>query len=256
MFRFRNVRYRKDPSLTILTLAPDPCSTSPGSPTSPASTSAPTSSPVSHLPPPPQFLPQCSHTSASPGPFPSSFASNTKLVSLYLSSNAFSGPFPAGEAPPKLSACYVMPNAITPCPTADQFADPQSFASKCHLSCPKSNGKLTPPATPTSPGVPPPRKPAGGIPVSPLPGEALMGASSVDPPQQPIPAVGQVGSVPGGAVAGGIPPQRPAQGTQQVAVGQAASLNKMSGARNSASISVLGLVSSLTIVVISGTLFL
>ena len=101
------------------------------------------------------------------GPFPSSLSQLKRLTSLYLSYNAFTGPFPSEVAPAMLASCYVTPNPITPCPSPAELADPNSLAAKCHASCPK---------VPGSGGGR-----GSGIPVSPLPGEAGTLPLYIDP---------------------------------------------------------------------------
>ncbi len=146
--------------------------------------------------------------------------------------------------PPSLRACYVMPNSIAPCPTAADLADPQSVASKCHLSCPRVKATVSS-VTPNIAVAPT----GAGIPVSPLPGETvgdgqIQAAGSTTPLLQPIPASGQA-SCSGIIAQGGIPflqpivPGQPLQGKRPV-VGEAGSmmgLKSISGGAVSASIS-------------------
>jgi hypothetical protein len=115
---------------------------------------------------------------------------------MYLSSNAFTGAFPSEQAPPLLKSCYVMPNDISPCPSAADLADSGSLASRCHLSCPKAKGGLT--AGAESDGLGQPHK-GKGIPVSPLPGEmenqsaaaAAAAAAAASTGQRGYPAVAE-----------------------------------------------------------------
>jgi len=102
-----------------------------------------------------------------PGPFPTTFSQLKRLTSLYLSYNAFTGPFPSEQAPPMLASCYVSPNPITPCLSPAELANPKSLAAKCHAACPKVPGSGS--------------GRGSGIPVSPLPGEAGTQQLYIDP---------------------------------------------------------------------------
>ncbi|KAK8858580.1 hypothetical protein IAR55_002809 [Kwoniella newhampshirensis] len=129
------------------------------------------------------------------GPFPTLPPS---LTSLHLSSNAFTGPIPILPAPVSLTSCYVLPNAFSPCPSAADLADPNSLASKCHLSscgvpssAPAGIANVGPAtAVASTSGIQGGNK-GPGIPVSPLPGETLD-AITPSALQNPVPVVGQV----------------------------------------------------------------
>ncbi|ORY24301.1 hypothetical protein BCR39DRAFT_590653 [Naematelia encephala] len=143
------------------------------------------------------------------GPYPTTFTPNQALTSLYLSSNAFTRPFPSETAPPMLSSCYIMPNTITPCPSSSDLADPNSLASKCKLSCPKTAEGLTAGAAPVG------GKNPDGIPVSPLPGERVVQAQ-----QMPVPAQNQPPTL--GQTTGAERLQLPPPSSQFVPANQAA----------------------------------
>ena len=129
-----------------------------------------------------------------PGPFPATFRYLTKLTSLYLSSNTFTGPFPSEPAPPALRSCYIMPNTVNPCPSAIDLAHPESIVSACHVSCGKSAQNDNHAGTTK----------AAGIPVSPLPGEA--GQASQAAGQGSLPPTGPPLGQPGGAGGLAAPP--------------------------------------------------
>lgn len=89
-----------------------------------------------------------------------------------------------------LVSCYVMPNNVSPCPSASELADLNSLAHRCHLSCPAPQAAGISAVS----GGGASTKPASGIPVSPLPGESLgqTGSPGAGAPQSPImPGVGQ-----------------------------------------------------------------
>ncbi|WVW84651.1 hypothetical protein I302_106685 [Kwoniella bestiolae CBS 10118] len=102
------------------------------------------------------------------------------IQSLYLSSNLFSGPIPSIPPPSTLDACYILPNAFSPCPSKEELSNPDTIASKCHLrTCGQQSSTSTAAATTTGgttidasqvTTLPNSQK---GIPVNPLPGENL-----------------------------------------------------------------------------------
>ena len=98
-----------------------------------------------------------------------------------------------------------MPNTINPCPSAIDLAHPESIVSRCHVSCGKSS----------SPQKTAGQMKAGGIPVSPLPGEAGQ-ALSPPPPLGYGSPPGAGETAPNGVLAPPLVVSQPLPPTQQL----------------------------------------
>ncbi len=70
------------------------------------------------------------------GPFPNDVSGLTRLTTLLLSSNEFSGPFPSTLAPPSLKMCSILPNNVQVVPPGSVLANSNSLANRCGVKAP------------------------------------------------------------------------------------------------------------------------